>query len=67
MGTAGIDGIFPRGIPIGRVVSVEGSGEMFSRIQMAPMVDFGQLDQAFIVVRQSVPAEIMETTAGERP
>ena len=65
--TAGIDGIFPRGIPIGRVVSVEAGEEMFSSIQLASTVDFGRLDQAFIVVRQPVPAEIMETSASERP
>jgi len=65
--TAGIDGIFPRGIPIGRVMSVEAGEEMFSLIQMAPTVDFGRLDQAFIVARQSVPTETMESAGRERP
>jgi rod shape-determining protein MreC len=55
--TAGIDGIFPRGIPIGRVVSIEAGEELFSLIEMAPTVDFGRLDQAFIVEREAVPTE----------
>jgi rod shape-determining protein MreC len=65
--TAGIDGIFARGIPIGRVVSVEAGEELFSRIEMAPTVDFGRLDQAFVVVRSSVPTDIMETPDSARP
>jgi rod shape-determining protein MreC len=65
--TAGIDGIFPRGIPIGRVVRVEPGEELFSRIEVVPTVDFGRLDQAFIVVRPSVPDELVEAEASERP
>jgi rod shape-determining protein MreC len=65
--TAGIDGIFPRGIPIGQVVSIEAGEELFSRIEMAPTVDFGRLDQAFIVARDAIPAELIEDEADERP
>jgi rod shape-determining protein MreC len=65
--TAGIDGIFPRGIPIGRVMSIKAGEELFSLIEMVPTVDFGRLDQAFIVEREAVPTELMEIKPNERP
>jgi rod shape-determining protein MreC len=64
--TAGIDGIFPRGIPIGRVMSIKAGEELFAQITMAPTVDFGRLDQAFIVEREAVPEELIESGADER-
>lgn len=65
--TAGIDGIYPRGIPIGVVLSVEQGGELFHDIQLAPAVDFGTLDQAFLLDRQPVPEEVKEAVPGVRP
>ncbi len=47
--TAGIDGVYPRGIPIGTVVPVEQGGQLFHRIQLAPAVDFGALDQVYLL------------------
>lgn len=65
--TAGIDGIFPRGVPVGRVASIEAGDELFSRIEMTPAVDFGRLDIAFVLTRDTLPPELMETTLDERP
>lgn len=47
--TAGIDGVYPRGIPVGTVVKVEGGGQLFHKIQLAPAVDFGALDQVYLL------------------
>ncbi len=47
--TAGIDGVYPRGIPVGTVVKVEGGGQLFHQIQLAPAVDFGALDQVYLL------------------
>lgn len=65
--TAGIDGIFPRGVPVGRVTRVEAGEELFSRIEMTPTVDFGRLDQVFILAGEPVPTQILETQPGDRP
>jgi rod shape-determining protein MreC len=65
--TAGIDGIYPRGIPLGTVVSVEQGGQLFHKIQLAPAVDFGTLDQAYLLEYEPVPPEIKEAVPGVRP
>lgn len=65
--TAGIDGVYPRGIPIGTVVSVDQGGQLFHDIELAPAVDFGALDQVFLLERAPVPQRLMETTPDGRP
>lgn len=62
--TAGIDGVYPRGIPIGTVVSVEQGGQLFHRIQLAPAVDFGTLDHVYLLDDQAVPQALKETRPG---
>jgi rod shape-determining protein MreC len=64
--TAGIDGIYPRGIPVGTVVSVEPGGQLFHRIHLAPAVDFGTLDQAYLLEHEPVPKQIKEAIPGVR-
>jgi rod shape-determining protein MreC len=58
--TAGIDGIYPRGIPVGTVVSVTQGGQLFHRIEVAPAVDFGALDQVYLLEHAPVPPEVRE-------
>jgi len=65
--TAGIDGVYPRGIPIGTVTSVAEGGQLFHRIQLAPAVDFGALDQVYLLEFEPVPQELRETAPLERP
>jgi rod shape-determining protein MreC len=65
--TAGIDGVYPRGIPIGTVVSVEPGGQLFHRIQLAPAVDFGTLDHVYLLDHQAVPQDLKETRPGAGP
>ena len=38
--TAGIDGIYPKGIPIGTIVKAEKGQELFKSIRLKPAVDF---------------------------
>ncbi|HVS63677.1 MAG TPA: rod shape-determining protein MreC [Thermoanaerobaculia bacterium] len=58
--TAGIDGIYPRGLAIGTVVSVHPGDELFHQIELSPAVDFGSLDQVFVLHPLDVPAELLE-------
>lgn len=62
--TAGTDGIYPRGIPIGTVSSVETGGELFHEVEIRPAVDFGRLDRVFLLERDPVPEELKGTDAG---
>ena len=64
--TAGIDGIYPRGIPVGTVVSVEPGGQLFHKIQLVSAVDFGSLDQVYLLDHEPVPRQIKEALPGVR-
>jgi rod shape-determining protein MreC len=59
--TAGIDGVYPRGIPVGTVTAVSQGGQLFHRIQLAPAVDFGALDQVYLLDYEPIPQELRET------
>jgi rod shape-determining protein MreC len=58
--TAGIDGVYPRGIPVGTVVKVEGGGQLFHQIQLAPAVDFGAFDQVYLLDYDAIPPAMKE-------
>lgn len=47
--TAGIDGIYPRGIPIGAVRAVRPGTQLFHHVEVAPAVDFGKLDHVYLL------------------
>ena len=53
--TAGLDGIYPKGLPVGRVVSLERSGASLRLATVQPVVDFSSL-QTVLVVRTRPPA-----------
>ncbi len=62
--TSGTDGVYPRGIPVGTVVSVVPGDELFHVVRLAPAVDFSMLDQVYVLTRPPVPAELTEPKAG---
>jgi rod shape-determining protein MreC len=47
--TAGIDGIYPRGVPVGVVRAVTSGTQLFHHIEVAPLVDFGALDHVYVL------------------
>ena len=59
--TSGLDGVYPRGIPVGTVVSVESSEGLFHRIAVRPATDFGTLDQVYLLSTDPVPEELQRT------
>ncbi len=65
--TAGIDGVFPRGIPIGVVTQVEPGPELFHRIRVQPHIDLAILDQVYVLTEEVVPSEIKEALSPEGP
>jgi rod shape-determining protein MreC len=54
--TSGIDGIYPRGIPVGTVAAVEPGDELFYAVRLEPSIDFGRLDQVYLLSRTALPA-----------
>jgi rod shape-determining protein MreC len=48
--TSGIDGIFPKGFPVGRVETVEKNGPAYKRITVRTAVDFSSLENVLVVL-----------------
>lgn len=64
--TAGVGGVFPSGIPLGTVSAVSSKRRgMFQEIEVAPIVDFGQLEMVFIDLseKQKIAEEMAGTMA----
>jgi rod shape-determining protein MreC len=47
--SAGIDGIYPRGVAIGRVVSVARGGDLFLEIRVEPAAQFSRLTDVLVL------------------
>ena len=58
--TAGIDGVFPRGIPIGTVRSVEPGRQLFHQIRVTPAADLTNLDQVYLLDYRPLPEKLRE-------
>ncbi len=63
--SAGIDGVYPRGFPIGVVVSVERGDELFQQIELVPAVDFASLEKVFVLPPTRLPAAMTSPTLEE--
>lgn len=61
--SAGIDGIYPRGVAIGRVSSVARSGSLFLEIRVTPAASFSQLTDVLVLAPS--PA-VTESPGGAR-
>lgn len=49
--TSGVGGLFPRGIPIGRVRAIDDRGSaLFHYAQLTPAVDFARVDEVLVLV-----------------
>ena len=53
--TSGIDGIYPKGFLIGRVVRVDRAGGAYRGIDVQPAVDFSRLEDVLVVLSPVVP------------
>ena len=57
--TAGIDGIYPRGIPIGTVIRAEPGKSLFKTIAVRPAVDFGTVEEVIVIHTKKIPAPVV--------
>ncbi|HEX7152743.1 MAG TPA: rod shape-determining protein MreC [Thermoanaerobaculia bacterium] len=60
--TAGIDGIYPKGIPLGTVVRAEPGTSLFKTIVVKPAVEFGTIEEVIIIHTRKIPAQVMRYT-----
>jgi rod shape-determining protein MreC len=59
--TSGIDGIYPKGLVIGKVDDVEKAGAAYRRISVRPAVNFSTLEEVLVVMS---PTPTRESAAG---
>jgi rod shape-determining protein MreC len=60
--TAGIDGVYPRGIPIGLVTKSEPGQSLFKNVILKPSVDFGAIEEVIVIHTRKVPPGIVRYT-----
>lgn len=60
--TSGLGGVFPKGVPIGRVENVvEVPGELFNDVEIRPSVDFGKLEEVLVVLKEGGSSDYPES------
>ena len=59
--TSGLDGIYPKGLVIGRIRSVGPGAGLFKDVVVTPAARFEQLEQVLIVRREGEPRSLPET------
>jgi len=65
--TSGMGGVFPKGVPLGRVTAVERrSGALFQEATLAPKVDLARLEEVLILMGTETRDGI-ETGGGRQP
>lgn len=57
--TAGIDGIFPKGIPVGTVLQTQKGQDLFKAITVRPAVDFGNIEEVIVIHTRKIPTDIV--------
>jgi len=65
--TAGIDGVYPRGIAVGTVTRAEPGSELFYEIELTPAVDFATVDNVYILQREVLPEALRDPAAETEP
>jgi rod shape-determining protein MreC len=59
---SGLDGIFPKGLAVGRVTAIDKRGQgLFQSAEVAPRVDFDQLEEVLVTRGPVTPAEPQAT------
>ncbi len=58
--TSGLGGVYPKGLRVGRVVSLEDpGGSLVQTASVQPAVDFGRLEQVFVMLRRGPTLDLL--------
>ncbi len=57
--TAGIDGIYPRGIPLGTIVRADPGQSLFKTITVKPAVDFSSIEEVIVIHTRKIPPAVV--------
>lgn len=63
--TSGLGGVYPKGLRIGRILEVEpGESQLVREAQVEPTVDFGRLEQVFVMLRRGPTMDLLYASEG---
>jgi rod shape-determining protein MreC len=63
--TSGLGGVFPKGLRIGVVSGVEdANAKLLREANVDPVVDYGRLEQVFVMLRRSATMDLLYATEG---
>lgn len=65
--SAGIDGIYPRGVPVGEVESVARGSNLFLEIRVRPSAPFARLTDVLVLAPSPASVEVLGGPRGDRP
>jgi rod shape-determining protein MreC len=57
--TAGIDGIYPKGIPVGTIVRAEKGQDLFKQIALRPAVDLGAIEEVIVIHTRKIAGDVV--------
>ncbi len=57
--TSGTDGIYPHGLHLGTVISIEEGNDLFKIISCEPAVDFSSIEEVLILHTNKIPEEVV--------
>lgn len=60
--TAGIDGIYPKGIPVGRVIRTDQGKSLFKAVWLLPAVDFSSIESVIVLHTKKIAPEVVRYT-----
>jgi rod shape-determining protein MreC len=64
--TAGIDGVYPPDLAVGRVTKVERTGPAYRRVLIEPFADFSRLETVLVLLAPTaVPAGPLAAPQGQ--
>jgi rod shape-determining protein MreC len=56
--TSGLGGVFPKGLPVGKVIEIkEPTGDFFMDIKIKPYVDFSKLEEVLVILSEDPLAD----------
>jgi rod shape-determining protein MreC len=66
--TSGFGGVYPKGLRIGEVIEVQSDGErLLQRAVVRPAVDFGRLEQIFVMLWRGPTLDLLYEGEGDTP
>ncbi len=60
--SAGIDGIYPKGIPMAVVLKSDPGPSLFKNITVRPLVDFGTIEEVIVIHTRKIPQQVVRYT-----